>query len=152
MILAEIPRIEGKKGSKRHLLVDEHGVPLSIVVTGANKHDTTQLAAALWHKISNKKDARQNLCADAGYTGEQNRYVAKVNNYKSFIKQRGKRENKRINKIISSKRWVVEACHSWFNRFRKVLIRYEKKSSNYLALCMLAAAIITLNKIGIIYG
>ena len=133
-------------------MVDERGVPLSIVVTGANKHDTTQLAAVLWHKISNKKDVRQNLCADAGYTGEQNKRVAEVNNYKSFIKQRGKGENKRANKIISSKRWVVEACHSWFNRFRKVLVRYEKKSSNYLALCMLAATIITLNKIGVIYG
>ena len=76
---------------------------------------------------------------------KKNKRIAKVNNYKSFIKQRGKGENKRTNKVISSKRWVVEACHSWFNRFRKVLVRYEKKSSNYLALCMLAAAIITLN-------
>ena len=103
MILGGILRIEGKKGSKRHLLVDEHGVPLSIVVTGANKHDTTQFAAVLWHKISNKKDTRQNLCADTGYTGEKNKRIAKVNNYKSFIKQRGKGENKRTNKVISWK-------------------------------------------------
>ena len=36
-------RIGGKKGSKRHVLVEERGVPLSIVVTGANRHDVTQL-------------------------------------------------------------------------------------------------------------
>ena len=36
-------RIGGKKGSKRHLLVDGHGVPLSLIVTGANRHDVSQL-------------------------------------------------------------------------------------------------------------
>jgi len=34
-----------------------------------------------------------------------------------------------------SKRWVVERTNSWHNRFRKLLIRYEKKVENYLGLC-----------------
>ena len=34
------------------------------------------------------------------------------------------------------------ARHSWFNRCRKLLIRWEKKPQNYLALVHLAAAII----------
>jgi hypothetical protein len=46
----------------------------------------------------------------------------------------------------------VEACHSSFNRFRKILVRYEKKTSNYVALLHLAAAVMCLRKIGIIYG
>lgn len=41
------PTDRGKKGSKRHLLVDGRGVPLSLVVTGANRHDVTQLPAVL---------------------------------------------------------------------------------------------------------
>lgn len=36
------PTDRGKNGSKRHLLVDGRGVPLSLVVTGANRHDVTQ--------------------------------------------------------------------------------------------------------------
>jgi transposase len=51
---------------------------------------------------------------------------------------------------------VVEAAHGWFNRFRKLLLRYEKLERSYLALCHLAAAIIAFRKvrgeINIIYG
>ncbi|MBU4233872.1 MAG: IS5/IS1182 family transposase, partial [Proteobacteria bacterium] len=43
-------------------------------------------------------------------------------------------------------------CHSWFNRFRKLLVRFEKTDSSYVALHHLAAAIICWRKIGIIYG
>lgn len=39
------PTDREKKGSKRHLLVDGHGVPLSLIVTGANRHDVSQLTA-----------------------------------------------------------------------------------------------------------
>jgi IS5 family transposase len=41
------PTDRGKKGSKRHLLVDGRGVPLSFIVTGANRHDVTQLEPVL---------------------------------------------------------------------------------------------------------
>ena len=54
------------------------------------------------------------------------------------------------------RRWVVEVAHSWFTRFRKLLVRYEKLHRSYLALTMLAAAIISFRhvpvKINIIYG
>ena len=55
-----------------------------------------------------------------------------------------------------ARRWVVEVAHSWFNRFRKLLVRYEKTHRAYVALNMLAAAIITFRsipaKVTIIYG
>jgi putative transposase len=51
-----------------------------------------------------------------------------------------------------ARRWVVEVCHSWFNRFRKLLVRYEKTHSSHLALLHLAAAIICWRKVGVIYG
>jgi transposase len=53
-------------------------------------------------------------------------------------------------------RWIVEVAHSWFNRFRKLLVRYEKLERSFIALNHLAAAIIVLRKvpmkINIIYG
>jgi hypothetical protein len=35
----------------------------------------------------------------------------------------------------------VEVAHSWFNRFRRLLIRWEKQAANYLALVQLAACL-----------
>ena len=65
-------------------------------------------------------------------------------------------ERKKRNPQKKARRWVVEACHGWFNRFRKLLVRYEKLEHTFLALNHLAAAIITLRKISlpvnIIYG
>jgi transposase len=63
--------------------------------------------------------------------------------YKAHIRPRGeeKREKKK-NPRFKARRWVVEVCHSWLNRFRKLLVRYEKKAVNYLALVELACAVI----------
>ena len=57
------PTDRGKKGSKRHLLVDGRGVPLSIVVTGANRHDSTQLELVLDEIIINRLTILSNTCA-----------------------------------------------------------------------------------------
>ena len=71
--MGQTQRIGGKNGSKRHLLVDGRGVPLSIIVTGANRHDVSQLEAVLDGIVVQRPQspARRNkhLCADAGYTG-----------------------------------------------------------------------------------
>jgi transposase len=46
-----------------------------------------------------------------------------------------------------ARRWVVEVAHSWFNRFRRLLIRWEKKADNYLALIQFAATLIIYRKL-----
>lgn len=55
-----------------------------------------------------------------------------------------------------ARRWIVEVAHSWFNRFRKLLMRYEKLDRSFLALNHLAAAVMAFRKIkldvNIIYG
>jgi transposase len=73
------------------------------------------------------------------------------------VKGRSK-EAKELKKDPSKKarRWVVEVAHSWFNRFRKLLVRYEKLDRSFVALNHLAAAVMAFRKIkmevNIIYG
>jgi putative transposase len=45
-----------------------------------------------------------------------------------------------------ARRWVVEACHSWLNRNRAILIRWSKKDHNHLALLQLASGLIAFKK------
>jgi putative transposase len=47
-----------------------------------------------------------------------------------------------------ARRWVVERTHSWINRFRRLLIRWEKKTENYLAMLYFACALITFRAAG----
>jgi hypothetical protein len=75
VILAE-PKYESTAASKRSLLVDARGVPLSIAVSGANTHDVKLLAktleAAVCERPKPRKWKPQHLCADAGYFASAN--------------------------------------------------------------------------------
>lgn len=95
----------------------------------------------------------QNLCADKGYDGQPALQVIVSKGYIPHVKKRGEEiQEKRNNPSWKARRWVVEVSHSWFNRFRKILVRYEKLTDTYMALLHMAAAIIAYRKVGIIYG
>jgi transposase len=141
------------------LLVDARGVPLSIIVTAANHHDVTQLIPTLDAVVVPRPaivpGAPQHLCADAGFVGASVEQHMLDRNYTPHVRSRGE-ERKQRTQGKRPRRWVVEVAHSWFTRFRKLLVRYEKMHRSYLALTMLAAAIISFRhvpaKINIIYG
>jgi transposase len=116
-------------------------------VTGANRHDVTQVEAVLKSRVRKPRGkTKQNLCADAGYQGKESEKTMKMYRYTPHIRPRGE-EKKAIKEGYKARRWVVEVAHSWFNRFRKLLVRFEKTTSSYLALLQLAASIIILRKI-----
>jgi putative transposase len=89
---------------------------------------------------------KQNLCLDKGYDFPEIERESTKRRYILHIRHRG--EEKELIKIgYPARRWVVERTNSWHNRFRKLLIRYEKKSENYLALVCLACCIIVYRRI-----
>lgn len=140
-------------------MVDGRGVPLSLIVTGANRHDVTQLIpvldAVVVPRPTPSAKRPENLCADAGFTGQPADQAIRDRGYVPHVRSRGAERQRRI-KGYKPRRWVVEVAHSWFNRFRKLLVRYEKLHRSFVALNMLAAAIICFRnvpaKVNVIYG
>ena len=139
------------------MLVEERGVPLSLVVTGANRHDVTQLEIVLDTIVIERPeptpDKPHHLCADKAYDGKDAMQIIVQRGYlltSGAVVKKSRR--KKPFPGYRARRWIVEVCHSWFNRFRKLLVRFEKTASSYVALHHLAAAIICWRKIGIIYG
>jgi len=90
----------------------------------------------------------ENLCLDAGYAGKSKTVVS--NGFVPHIRPRGE-EKKLIEKGFKAKRWIVELGHSWYNRFRKIHVRYEKEEVSFLGLVQLASAIIVFNRICSVY-
>jgi putative transposase len=130
-------------------LTEGKGVPLAVVISGANTHDIKLLEETLdsiviFRPVPSLENP-QNLCLDAGYVGSKEAVGRR--GYIPHIRPRGeeKMEIER-NPDFKAHRWVVEVCHSWLNRFRKLLVRFEKKAENYLALVMFACALITWRK------
>jgi len=139
------PTDRGKLGTKRHVLVDQKGVPLSVTITGANIHDMKASADTL-DKIVVERPVKKHthLCLDKGYDFLEIERQTSKRKYLSHIRHRGEE----LIKIgYPARRWVVERTNSWHNRFRKLLVRYEKKSENYLALVCLACCIIVYRRI-----
>lgn len=113
----------------------------------------SQLELVLDEIIVERPDVEQHLCADRGYAGEPAQKAIKDRNYIPHVKQRGEEiQEKKDNPEFKCRRWIVEVAHSWFNKFRKLLVRYEKLSNTYQALLHMAAAIIAFRKAGVIYG
>ena len=124
------------------------------MVKGANVHDVTILEETLDGKVMRpKKKKTEHLCTDKGYFGRPAKKAIEQRGYIPHIRARGE-DRKACTKRrgCRPRRWVVEVCHSWFNRFRKLLVRYEKTLASYQSLHHLAAAIICYRKIGVIYG
>ena len=82
--------------------MDGRGVPLSVVVTGANRHDVSQLQAVLANKIVEPimGSKYENLCADAGYAGEALRKVILAAGYEPHVRSRGEEQREKVGNAL----------------------------------------------------
>ena len=148
------PTDRAKGGVKRSVLTDGGGVPLGIAVEGANRNDFKMARATLESvpipRPEPTPEEPQGLCLDKGYDYDEVRQLAAAFGYTAHIRARGE-EAQAIKREAGYKarRWVVERTHSWLNRFRRILIRWEKKPENYLAMLHLACALVTYRASGL---
>lgn len=137
-------------GTKRSVLTDENGFPQAVVISGTNTHGIKLLEETLDHLVVPRPEPNeqhpQNLCLDAGYTGSGD--AVKQSCHIPHIRPRGeKKKELERNPGFHARRWVVEVTHPFFNRFRKLLVRFEKKAANCMALLYSACAVIVLRKL-----
>ena len=93
----------------------------------------------------------QGLCLDKGYDYDEVREIVKEFGFTAHIRSRGE-EKKAIKQEagFKARRWVVERTHSWLNRFRRILVRWEKLAETYIAMLHLALGIITWRATGLL--
>ena len=130
-------------------------------MTAANVNDGKRLdevlSAIVVKRARPPQRRNKHLCADAGYRSADNLRVINKHGYIAHVVDRRQEViAKKRDPTKKARRWVVEVSHSWFNRFRKLLVRYEKLERSFLALHHLAAAIIAFRRVpltvNIIYG
>lgn len=146
------PTDRAKRAVKRSLLTDARGVPLGLEVAGANRNDMKLLPATLRQvpiEYPHRRSA-PNLCLDKGYDFDEVRELLRRFGFTAHIRRRGE-EARDIAREAGhrARRWVVERTHSWMNRFRRLLIRWEKKPENYIGLLHFVCGIITFRFAGL---
>jgi putative transposase len=141
------PTDRAKKGVKRSILVEARGGPLAVVVAGANVHDTKLLAKTLDAIVVERPQpsttAPQHLCLDKGYDNPTGRAAVATHHYIPHIRKIGEEKKDAMGeKAYPARRWVVERTGAWLSKCRAILVRYDKKSSNYLGLIKLACVLL----------
>lgn len=146
------PTDRAKPGVKRSLLVERTGGPLAVVVAGANVNDCKLLArtidAIVVERPKPTADNPQHLCLDKGYDNPTGHAAVAEHGYVPHIRRIGEeKRNPTGEKTYPARRWVVERTLAWLSKCRALLVRYDKKASNYLALLKLACALIWYRRI-----
>jgi putative transposase len=141
------PVDRAKSGTKRSVLTDGRGAPLAVVAAGANVPDKT-LALETLDSIPIERPQRggyrlHHLSLDAGYNSDAVIEGVVERDYHLHLRPPAGREPEgAAEKRHPARRWVVERTHAWHNKFRRLLVRWEKKLEHYYAMIDLASVLI----------
>ena len=115
---------------------------------GANRPDQKLLAATLdaipVERPEPTRHKPQHLCLDKGYAGKPVDRIVRERGYTPHVPRKSNEAAKPEHRRGKARRWKVERTHSWLNRARRLLIRWEKKVANYLGFLHLQFAILAL--------
>lgn len=145
------PTDRAKAGVKRSLQTEGAGIPIGLAIAPANRNDHKMLQATLESRpVRPPRNTSQHMCLDKGYDYDESREVLEANDFVAHIRSRGEEQiEMERNRKRRPRRWVVERTHSWMNRFRRLLVRWERKAANYLALAQFACAWIAYRAAGL---
>jgi len=141
------PTDRSRPGSKHHILVDANGVPISAILTGANRNDVTQLLP-LVDAIPPIRGVRGRplqkpkvIYADRGYDSEPHRQRLRERGIKPVLAKRRTEHGSGLGKF----RWVVERTHAWLHNFRRLRIRFERRADIHEAFLKLGCSLVCWN-------
>ena len=129
-------------------------MPLGLVVAGANRPDlklvTETLESLVVKRPRPTKKRPHGMGLDKGYDYAEVRDTLKEVGFTAHLRARGEEAQAlKRHAGVKARRWVVERTHRWMNRFRRVLIRWDKKGETYLAFLHFACALIAFRASGL---
>jgi transposase len=144
------PTDKGKAGSKRHVVADRGGVPLAVVLSAANVHDSKVLEEAVdaiepikrpHGQPGRPRKRPKKLHADKAYDSSRCREALRKRNITPRIARRGIDSSEKLGRH----RWVVERTLAWLARYRRLSVRYERRDDIHEAFLHLGCSLICLN-------
>jgi transposase len=128
-------------------VVDRQGIPLAFTFSAANVPDLKMMEATLdaiepiKRPVGRPRKRPTKLHADKAYDAAEKRREVRRRGITPRIARRGVESSERLGRY----RWVVERTHAWFNQFRRLKIRYERRSDIHMAFLHLGCALICWN-------
>lgn len=138
------PTDRAKRGSKRHLICDGHGVPLALRLTGANRNDSQEALALVdaippLHRQRGRPRQRPNrVVGDRGYDAAAIRRGLRIRHIVPLLAMRRTKHVSGLGRW----RWVVERTFAWLSQFRRLRVRYNKRADIHEAFLSLGCALL----------
>ena len=129
-------------------------MPIGLAIEGAHRHDMKLVRETIESMMVDRPEPTaeqpQGMCLDKGYDYQEVRDTLCEFGFTAHIRSRGEEAKElRAEAGKRARRWVVERSHRWLNRFRRLLIRWEKKPENYIAFLHFACALIAFRAAGL---
>lgn len=136
-------------------MTEANGVPVGLAAAGANRHDMKLVRETLdtipVERPRPTAEQPQGMCLDKGYDYDEVRDILQEFGFTAHIRSRGEEAHALKREAgFKARRWVVERTHSWMNRFRRILIRWDKRAVNYIAFLHFACALVALRAAGLL--
>ncbi|MFJ8774616.1 IS5 family transposase [Streptomyces microflavus] len=134
----------GKYGSKIHLITERSSLPIFVVISGANLHDSQALIPLVKGipPIRSRRGQRWRnpgkLHADKGYDYAHLRRWLSERGITHRIARKGVESSQRLGRH----RWTVKRTMAWLTGCRRLLRRYGRKADHFLAFTSIACTLI----------
>jgi transposase len=138
------PTDRRKLGSKHHVLTDANGVPLKMTLTGANRHDVTQLLPLVDQvppvagQVGRPQQRPEKLYADRAYDSEPHRKELRRRGIEPHLAKRNTEHGSGLGVF----RWVSERTLGWAHQFRRLRTRFDRRDDIHEAFMTLAESLI----------
>jgi transposase len=141
------PTDRGKPGSKHHVITEAGGAPLAAKLTGANRHDVTQLLPLVdaippvRGKRGRPRRRPDRTHGDRAYDSEPHRRELRSRGIEPVLAKRNTPHGSGLGKY----RWVVERTLSWLHQFRRLRVRFERRDDIHDAFLKIGCGLICWN-------
>jgi transposase len=119
--------------TKLSVVVDDGGTPYSLLCTPANLSDIRLLQPTL-AAVTVSVPLSTALDTDKGYDAAANRRTCVDHGYSDRLFRRRTINGRRTH----ARRGVVERFFSWLDKYRRLILRYERYATTYMAMTQLA--------------
>lgn len=148
------PTDRGTDGVKRSLVTEGHGVPIGVTIDGAKRHEMKLVRATIvciGVEQPNPTEAQpQGMGVANGYADDAVRTIRAEFGFMGHMRSLGEAAKALAREVGQrARRWVVKRSHSWRNRFRRLLVRWEKKAAHHLAVLHVACGVIAFRAAGL---
>jgi len=136
------------KGTKLMVIADASGLPLAVHATSASPHEVTLVEATLAQTVTMGRPQR--LIGDRAYDSDplDQRLAAQgiemIAPHRTNRSRAPTQDQRALRRY--QRRWKIERLFAWLNKYKRILVRWDRSLNHFLAFVHLACAMILMRR------